>query len=91
MCVAIPARIVTLGSPESHSAVVDVEGVRRDVNISLLFDPNDPVKEGEWVLLHVGFALSRIDAEEAERSLEFIRMLGSVYEEEINSLRIESP
>lgn len=68
MCVAIPARIVTLGSPESHSAVVDVEGVRRDINISLLFDPNDPVKEGEWVLLHVGFALSRIDAEEAERS-----------------------
>lgn len=89
MCVGIPARVVSVGSPESRSAVVDVEGVRRDANISLLFDANDPVKEGDWVLLHVGFAMSRIDAEEAERSLEFIRTLGSVYDDEIKSLRIE--
>ncbi len=89
MCVAIPARVVTVGSPESRSAIVDIEGVRRDVNIALLFDPDNPVKEGDWVLIHVGFAMSRIDEEAAQRDLEFIRMLGSVYDEEIESLRGE--
>jgi len=89
MCVGIPARIVALGAPGSHSAVVDVEGVTREANIALVLDPDDPVVVGDWVLLHVGFAMSKIDEEEAQRTLEFIRTLGSVYDEEIDALRGE--
>ncbi len=89
MCVAIPAQVVRLSQDDPHTATVDVEGVRRDVNIALVAD--EGVGVGEWVLLHVGFVLSKIDAEEAARTLEFMRELGSVYDEEIEALTGEAP
>jgi hydrogenase expression/formation protein HypC len=87
MCVGIPARVVTINQDKIFSAIVDVEGVRREANVALLDDPNDPLREGDWVLLHVGFAMSKLDEAEAKSTLEFIRSLGSVYDEEVDALR----
>jgi len=87
MCVGIPARVVTINQDKVFSAIVDVEGVRREANVALLDDPNDPLREGDWVLLHVGFAMSKLDEAEAKSTLEFIRSLGSVYDEEVDALR----
>jgi hydrogenase expression/formation protein HypC len=73
MCLAIPGKIVDLG-PEPHLATVEVSSVRRKVNIDLLRD--QPVSVGDWVLIHVGFAMSRISHEEADEQLRLLRMLG---------------
>ncbi len=89
MCVGIPAQVVAIGPPEQHSATVDVEGVRRDVNTIMVDD--EGLEVGEWVLLHVGFAMSKIDEKEAAETLEFMRILGSVYDDEVEALRTELP
>jgi hydrogenase expression/formation protein HypC len=73
MCLAIPGRIVTLG-PEPHLAVVEVSKVRRKVNIDLLKE--EPLSVGDWVLIHVGFAMSRISDAEAVEQLRLLAMLG---------------
>ena len=72
MCLAIPGQIVEL-LPGAQLAVVDVSKVRRTINIALL-DP--PAAPGEWVLIHVGFAMSRISAEHADEQLRLLAMLG---------------
>lgn len=89
MCVGIPARVVELGSSGSHTAVVDVEGARRQVNTIMVDD--EPLSVGEWVLLHVGFAMTRIDAAEAAETLAFMRELGAVYDEEIEAFSSDLP
>ncbi len=89
MCVGIPARVVEILSDERKMAVVEVEGVRREVSIVVIAD--EGVTVGSWVLLHVGFAMSIIDEEEAASQLEFMRMLGSVYEEEVEAFSTEIP
>lgn len=73
MCLAIPGQVVALG-PEPHLAVVEVSKVRRAINIDLLRD--DPIAVGDWVLIHVGFAMTRISAGEADEQLRLLRMLG---------------
>ncbi len=83
MCVGIPAMVVALEPSGPHTATVDVEGVRREVNTIMVDDEGLTI--GEWVLLHVGFAMSRIDAVEAEETLAFMRELGSVYDDEIEA------
>ena len=72
MCLAIPGQIVEL-APEGHLATVEVSKVRRTINIDLL--DGAPVA-GEWVLIHVGFAMSRISAERAAEQLRLLAMLG---------------
>ncbi len=89
MCVGIPARVVELGLDRPHTAVVDVNGARREVNTIMVDD--EPLAVGEWVLLHVGFAMSRIDAHEAEATLAFMRELGSVYDEEVEAFSSDPP
>lgn len=74
MCLAIPGKIVELSSEMAHLAVVDVTGVRRKVDLGLLQD--DPPAVGEWVLIHVGFAMSRISEEQAEDQMRMLRVLG---------------
>lgn len=74
MCLAIPAQISQLLDDGSQQAVVDILGVRRKVNVQLL-EP-DPPQPGEWVLIHVGFAMSRISAEQAAEQLDLLRQLG---------------
>ena len=73
MCLAIPGQIVSIG-PDPHLAVVDVSKVRRKVNIDLLKDEGLAV--GDWVLIHVGFAMTRISDAEAVEQLRLLAMLG---------------
>lgn len=73
MCLAIPGRITRL-EDEGPFATVEVTGVRRRVNVDLLRDQS--LGEGDWVLIHVGFAMSKISAEEAEEQIRLLRMLG---------------
>jgi len=84
MCLAIPAQIVRL-IPDSDLATADVSGVKRNVNIGLL--DREGVQPGDWVLIHVGFALSKVDEEEARTSLEFLRSMGQAFTDEISALR----
>ena len=72
MCLAIPGQIVDL-QPGGHFATVEVSKVRRTINIDLLENPPLP---GEWVLIHVGFAMSRISAADAAEQLRLLAMLG---------------
>ncbi|MCS7051148.1 MAG: HypC/HybG/HupF family hydrogenase formation chaperone [Thermomicrobium sp.] len=73
MCLAIPGRIVAL-EPDTHLASVDVLGVRRRVNVDLVWDQG--LAEGDWVLIHVGFALSKVSEEEAAAQLRLLEALG---------------
>lgn len=74
MCLAIPARIHELPADEPHEAIVDVLGVRRRINLFLLQQDRPAV--GDWVLVHVGFAMSRIRPEQAHEQLALLRRLG---------------
>ncbi len=74
MCLAIPAQISRLPNTTEPLAQVDIMGVRRQVNLDLLSD--DPPALGDWVLIHVGFALSKISAEQAEEQLKMLALLG---------------
>jgi hydrogenase expression/formation protein HypC len=84
MCLGVPGRIVEITSVEHQLAVVDVEGVRRKVNVGLIVD--EGVTAGDWVLIHVGFALSKIDEEEARATLAFLASMGDPYTEELEAL-----
>ena len=84
MCLAIPGQIVAITDEVNRLASVDVVGVRRTVNIGLLDAGAGP---GDWVLIHVGFALSRIDEEEAAATLRLLRQMGSEYEQELEELK----
>ena len=77
MCLAIPGRITEFVE-DNHFALVEVSGVRRKVNVDLL--ANEALKKDDWVLLHVGFAMSKISAEEAEEQMNLLKMLGEVDE-----------
>nr|NLI51077.1 HypC/HybG/HupF family hydrogenase formation chaperone [Propionibacterium sp.] len=75
MCLGVPAEVVELPDPTEPRAIVAVAGVRRTVATDLLLDEGLAV--GDWVLVHVGFALARLDAAEAARTLDEIRRLGA--------------
>jgi len=87
MCLGLPGRIVVFDPGQPHRAVIDVDGVRREVNAELVAGDEGGIAVGDWVLVHVGFAMARIDEEEALRTLAFIKELGSVYDDEIEQLR----
>ena len=78
MCLGIPGQILEITDAENSMAKVDVSGVRREVNIACIIDDDHTVEEcvGDWVLVHVGFAMSRIDEEEARRTLKILDELG---------------
>jgi hydrogenase expression/formation protein HypC len=75
MCLAIPGKIVELIGGDHPLAMVDVLGVRRKVDLSLLED-TDPGRIGDWVLIHVGFAMSKISEQYAREQLELLEALG---------------
>jgi len=83
MCLGIPGQIVALSPEEPHLAIVDVGGVRRAVNIACIVDEDHPPEScmGDWVLIHVGFAMSRIDEHEAQRTLDLLAELGDLQTE----------
>ena len=80
MCLGIPGRITAITDPERLMAMAEVSGVRREVNVACVAEGALQDLVGEWVLIHVGFAMSRIDAEEAARTLEALRDLGEAQE-----------
>ena len=84
MCLGIPGEVVELHPEQADLAKVNVSGVRRLINIGLLAD--DPPEPGEWVLIHVGFALSKIDEGEAAAALEFLEGIGQAYADELAAL-----
>ena len=91
MCLGIPGKVVEIVDVDQHRAIADVDGVRREINVGLVLGDAGGLEVGEWVLIHVGFAMSKIDEEEAERTLSFIKELGSVYDNEIDDFRQETP
>jgi hydrogenase expression/formation protein HypC len=74
MCLAIPGQIVEISIEQPLLAKVDVAGVKRNINIGLLSD--DPVRPGDWVLIHVGFAMSKIGQTQAHDQLRMLEALG---------------
>ncbi|MCC6142088.1 MAG: HypC/HybG/HupF family hydrogenase formation chaperone [Nitrospira sp.] len=88
MCLGIPGQIVALHDEQQKLAVVDVGGVRRTVNIACIVDEQHPPSAclGEWVLVHVGFAMSRIDPEEARRTIALLTEIGEV-QAEVQAMR----
>jgi hydrogenase expression/formation protein HypC len=78
MCLGIPGQIVSLDDAEAMLATVDVCGVRRQINVACIIDPEHPFEAciGDWVLVHVGFAMSRIDEDEAQKTLQILEELG---------------
>jgi hydrogenase expression/formation protein HypC len=87
MCLAIPGQVVEIVDPGNQIAKVDVVGVRRNVNVSLLADEDGGVTPGDWVLIHVGFAISRIDEEEAQATRQLLEEMGLEYEQELEELK----
>ena len=85
MCLGIPGQLVELASSHEHLARVDVSGVTRIVNIGLLED--EDLRPGDWVLIHVGFAMSKIDEEEANLALASLRLMGQAYGDEMEAFR----
>lgn len=78
MCLGVPAKIVAIADAERMLAVADILGVRREVNISCIADPDGPLTDeiGRWVLVHVGFAVSRVDEAEAQATLDMLHQIG---------------
>jgi hydrogenase expression/formation protein HypC len=85
MCLGIPGQVVERDPDNEHLAKVDVAGVRRMINIGLLQD--EGVTIGDWVLIHVGFAMSKIDEDEADRALQGLQLMGQAYTDEVDALR----
>jgi hydrogenase expression/formation protein HypC len=87
MCLGIPGEVIELMAEHEDLAMVSVEGVKRAVNIGLLREEGDlDLVPGDWILIHVGFALSKIDETEAKASLDFLTGLGDAYTDELNAL-----
>ena len=87
MCLGVPAEIVAFDENESGRAKVSLSGVERMISTDLLAD--EGLKVGDWVLVHVGFAMSQIDADEAVTTLEQIKKLGQ-FEDELEQFKTTS-
>ena len=87
MCLAIPGQVIEIVDDANRIASVDVAGVQRNVNIGLLDAGGESVVPGDWVLIHVGFALSRVDEEEALATRRLLESMGAEYEQELEELK----
>jgi hydrogenase expression/formation protein HypC len=83
VCLAIPGLVLEVVDEPNRLARVDVAGVQRTVNVGLLDGP----APGDWVLIHVGFALSKVDEEEAQATLALLRRMGEAFEQELEDLK----
>jgi hydrogenase expression/formation protein HypC len=84
MCLGIPGQIIELVDPLHQIAKVDVSGIRRNVNVALL--SHEGIGPGDWVLIHVGFAMSKIDEHEAQETLSLLRQMGEAFDDEMQAL-----
>jgi hydrogenase expression/formation protein HypC len=83
MCLGIPGRLVEFVDSNDQLARADVSGVTRIINIGLLEDEH--LEPGDWVLIHVGFAMSKIDEEEASLALASLKLMGQAYGDELEA------
>ena len=83
MCLGIPGRVARIEDPERSLVVVEISGVERKVNVACVAPSDGPLDQliGAWVLVHVGFAMSVIDEDEAAKTLDVLRQLGEIQEE----------
>ena len=72
MCLGLPGRVIEITDRAAGLARVDLSGVRREISVALVDEPDAPLRVGEWVLVHVGFALSRIDEDDAQATLALL-------------------
>ncbi len=84
MCLGIPGQIVEIVDEKFQIAKVDVSGVKRGVSIALI--ASEGVAPGDWVLIHVGFAMSKIDEREAQETLNILQGMGETYQDELKML-----
>jgi hydrogenase expression/formation protein HypC len=90
MCLGIPGQIVAIINADDALATVDIAGVRRPVNISFVIDDRSADEcIGDWVLVHVGFAMSRIDVDEAARTLALLEELGEM-QAELEAMQVDA-
>lgn len=87
MCLAIPGRVVSMVDEDNRLAEVEIGGVRRTVNVGLLDGEDGGAAAGDWVLVHVGFAMSKVDEEQARETLALLESLGQEYEDELEEIR----
>jgi hydrogenase expression/formation protein HypC len=87
MCLAIPGQVIEFVDEPNRLARVDVAGVVRTVNVGLLDRDGDAAAPGDWVLIHVGFALSKVDEDEAAATLRLLQGMGADYEQELEDLK----
>ena len=87
MCLAIPGQVIELVDEENRLARIEVAGVRRTVNVGLLDGDDGGARPGDWVLIHVGFALAKVDEEEAMATLRLLEQMGAEYERELAELK----
>jgi hydrogenase expression/formation protein HypC len=87
MCLAIPGQVIEMVDEANQIARVDVVGVRRNINVSLLAEDGDDARPGDWVLIHVGFALSKVDEDEAQATIALLQGMGAEYEQELEELK----
>jgi hydrogenase expression/formation protein HypC len=84
MCLGIPGQILEIVDDSNSIAKVDVSGVKRNVSVALVRP--EGIAPGDWVLIHVGFAMSKIDEEEARETMRTLQMMGEAYSDEIKML-----
>ena len=87
MCLAIPGQIIKVVDDANRLAQVDVAGVKRTVNVGLLDSDTESAGPGDWVLIHVGFAMSKIDEAEALATRKLLEEMGAEYEQELEELK----
>lgn len=85
MCLGIPGKILEIVDDKNSIAKVEVSGVRRNVSVALVRP--EGIEPGDWVLIHVGFAMSKIDETEAFETMKSLRMMGDVYTDELQMLQ----
>ena len=85
MCLGIPGKIIEIVDEANQIAKADVSGVKRNVSVALV--RSEGIEPGDWVLIHVGFAMSKIDEREAHETLAILKMMGEAYDEEMAMLR----
>ncbi|MEY9856051.1 hydrogenase expression/formation protein HypC [Catenulispora sp. GAS73] len=90
MCLAIPGQVAEiLPDTDEQLAVIDVVGVKRKINIGLL--DRGALAPGDWVLIHVGFAMSKVDEREAAEALAVLEMMGQAFDEELQAVAESDP
>ena len=87
MCLAIPGQVTNFVDEQNRLAKVSVAGVHRTVNVGLLDGDGVGARPGDWVLIHVGFALSKVDEDEAQATLRLLQQMGEAYEQELEELK----